>query len=851
MGMFWFCEQFIHDLRYAARMLVANPLFTTMATLSLALGIGANTAIYSFLDAILLRALPVQHPETLVVLNWHSKDDHPPVVHSLNGSNFRDPKTGYTSGNFPFASFEVLGASTQVLSTLFAFNNAGRLNLLIDGQADLAAGQYVSGGFFSGLGVRPAAGRLIVASDDRTGAPPVVVLGHGYARRRFADIASAVGRSILINNTPFTVAGVAAPGFSGVNPAGPQDLYLPVHSSLVLEILFSGSPDRKYTENNYYWMEMMGRLRPGVTRSQAEAVLAPVFHHFVESTAVTDKERAELPALDLQDGAGGLDFLRRQYSQPLYVLMAMVALILTIACANMANLLLARATARRREIALRLSLGAGRLRVVRQLLTESILLASIGGLLGLVFAAWGIRGLTLLIANGRENFSLHADLNWHVLAVTTALSIATGILFGLAPAIQSTGVDLTSALKQSRAGGHRVRLYLWRRVSTSRVLVVSQIAISLLLLAGAGLFVRTLLNLSSTVLGFNHEHVLLFTVNAKQAGYQDDGLVRFYENLQARLATVPGVQSVSSSNYALVSGSTSSTGITIPGFTGKNPGSSVLNVGPGFFTTMQIPVLVGREIDQRDVRGGAAVAVVNEVFVNTYFANEHPIGRRFGLGTNKLADLEIIGVAKTARYNSLKRDIPPVAYVPYSRNLRNLGQMVYELRSAGDPLVLAAGARQVVHEADNRIPVSNMMTQARQIDQTISQERTFATLCTAFAVLAASIACVGLYGVMAYSVARRTNEIGIRMALGAQRARLIWMVLSEVLVMAIIGLSLGLAAALATSSFVQSFLFQLKPNDPVSLTMATGSLLAAALLAGYGPAWRASRVDPWTALRDD
>jgi macrolide transport system ATP-binding/permease protein len=535
MRLFAFWEQLLQDLRYAVRMMAAQPLFTAMAALSLALGIGANTAIYSFMDAILLRALPVRQPESLVVLHWRSKD-HPAVVHSLNGSNFRDPKTGYSSGNFPFPAYELLRADSPVFSSLFAFKGAGRLNLLIRGQADLANSQYVSGNYFSGLGVPPAAGRLIDSSDDRAGAPPVVVLGFRYAQRRFGEITAALGQSIPIDNTPFAVAGVAAPEFFGVDPSGPQDLYLPMHASLLLDAASPENPNRKYVESTYYWVDMMGRLRPGITLSQAQTAIAPVFRNFVEATAVTDKERENLPALYLQEGGGGLDFLRRQYSKPLYVLMTMVALILAIACANIANLLLARATARRHEMALRLSLGAGRLRVVRQLLTESVLLASLGGLLGLAFASWGIRALTLLIGNGRENFTLHANLNWRVLAITIALSLGAGILFGLAPAIQSMRVDLNGALRQTRAGEHRLRLGAWLHVSPSQVLVVSQIAISLLLLVAAGLFVRTLTNLNSIALGFNSERVLLFSVNARQADYKDDGLVRFYENLQARLA---------------------------------------------------------------------------------------------------------------------------------------------------------------------------------------------------------------------------------------------------------------------------------------------------------------------------
>ncbi|MGH8639911.1 MAG: ABC transporter permease, partial [Burkholderiales bacterium] len=391
--------------------------------------------------------------------------------------------------------------------------------------------------------------------------------------------------------------------------------------------------------------------------------------------------------------------------------MAMVGLILAIACANLANLLLAHATARRREMALRLGLGAGRLRVVRQLLTESVQLASLGGLFGLVFAGWGIRALTLLIGNGRENFTLHATLNWNVLAITIALSFVTGILFGLAPAIQSTRVDLNVMLRQTPAGERRLASSGWFRISPGQLLVVSQIAISLVLLVGAGLFVRTLTNLNAIALGFNDERVLLFTVNPTQAGYGNEALVRFYEGLQGRLTAIPGVRHVSSSNYALVSGSGSSTGVKVPGQSDRNAGSSFLSVGSGFFTTMQIPVLSGREVDARDVRQRAPVAVVNEVFARTYFANENPIGRHFVLSISTPVDLEIIGVSRTARYNSLKGDTPPVVYIPYSLKFRPLGQMTYELRAAGDPLALAAAVRQVVQQADSRVPVSGLGTQ--------------------------------------------------------------------------------------------------------------------------------------------
>ena len=845
--------QLVQDLRYAFRTMAGHPLFTAMAALSLALGIGANTAIYSFMDAILMRALPVDHPESLVVLNWHSQGP-PPVAHSFSGTTYRDPKTGYTSPNFPYSAFERLRENNPVLSSVFAFSHAGRLTIQIRGQADLATGQYVTGGFFSGLGVPPAAGRLIDYADDRPGAAPVAVLSYAYAQRRFGDPAQAVGRSILVNDSAFTVAGVAAREFFGVNPAGPQDVYVPQHASVILDLIYGGDVHQRYTDSHFYWVQMMGRLRPGVTLAQAQAALAPGFQHFVEATATTGRERANLPILHLQEGAGGLDSLRRQYSKPLYVLMTLVGLILAIACANIANLLLARATGRRREMALRLSLGAGRVRIVRQLLTESVLLAFLGGLLGLAFAHWGIRALTLLIANGRDNFTLFATLNWHVLAASFALSVVTGVLFGLAPALQSTRVDLVTALKQTRAGEQRLRFRSGHRIGLSQVLAVSQIAISLLLVVAAGLFLRNLNHLNSIALGFNQEHLLLVSLNGRQAGYRDDGLMRFYNDLLMRFRAIPGVRNASFSNYALVSQSLNTTNIRVSGNAAGELNTAVMNVGPGFFSVMQIPILLGREIEDRDVSAaGSGVAVVNELFAKKAFQGQNPIGRHFSLGSGPHAiDLEIAGVSKTARLHSLKQDTPPAVYVCYSRNPRqSLGNMVYAIRSAGDPLALAANARRVVRQLDARVPISSVMTQERQIDQTIGQERTFATLCTCFAVLAVIIACVGLYGMMAYNVARRTNEIGIRMALGARRRRLIWMVMREVLLMAVLGLVIGLPAALAGSRLVQSFLFQMKPDDPLALTAAAVALLAAALLAGYGPARRASRVDPWTALRDE
>ena len=846
-------EQFGQDLRYAFRTMAASKSFSVLAILTLALGIGANTAIYSFMDSILLRSLPVTDPESLAVLNWHNlaKRMAGSVVHSGSGSMHED-HGGTTAGIFPYPAFELLKKSSDaVFSSVFAYYPTREVNLMVKGQAEQASGEYVSGDYFRGLAVQPSAGRAIIPEDDRAGAPPVAVLSFAYSQKRFGDAMSAPGQTILINNIAFTVAGVAPPGFFGVDPAAAPDFYLPLHTNILLAVAHRGINSEGYLNQNFYWIEMMARLRPGVNLVQARAALGPVFHQWVATTASNDQERADLPALVITEGASGLDNLRRQYSKPLYVLLSMVALILAIACANIANLLLARATARRREIAVRLSMGAGRFRVIRQLLTESLLLASIGGGVGVLLAVWGIRVLTVLLANGREDFTLHPDLNWHVLAAAVALSMLTGLMFGLAPALQSTRVDVMPALKETRAGQPGTRK---KRVSLSHALVILQIAISLLMLVGAGLFVRTLQNLQSIQLGFNREDLLLFQMNAKQAGHKDPEIVTFFSNLQKRFGMIPGVRDVAMAHYPMIG---HGTWMTDAAPIGKEPvpGSTthILMTGPGFFTAMRIPVLAGREIDQRDQSGSPPVAVINEVFAKTNFGDQNPLGQRISIRREPpFKEMEVVGIAKNARYGNLTGDFQPVVYLPFNQGTYvPLDEMTFALRTSGDPLRYVNTVREIVRQADPRVPVTSVKTEAAQVDQIMNQEIVFARLCSAFAMLALVISCVGLYGTVSYNVARRTGEIGIRTALGAQRGRLVWMILRDVIVLAGVGLAIGIPTALGTSKLVASFLYRIKPNDPEALTIAVLTLLAAALLAGYLPARRASRIDPMVALRHE
>lgn len=842
-----FLPELAQDIRYGFRTMAANKAFSALAVLSLALGIGANTTIYSFMESILLRSLPVADPESLVVLNWQSP---PPqnankemvhVVHGIQGRFWPGDKGAIATGIFPYPAFETLRVENSVFSSLFGYFDAHNRNLSIRGHAMSTGTEYVTGEYFRGLAVSPAAGRLIDSQDDLPGAAPVAVISFALSRQRFGGPSNAVGQPVLVDNVPFTVIGVAPPEFFGVDPAASPDLYLPLHTNLIVD---GDRAARLYADGNFYWLEIMGRLRPGVTMAQAQAALAPRFHHWVETTATTAGERAKLPALKLNPGAAGLGSLRRQYSKPLYVLLAMVVLILALACANIANLLLAKAAARRREMAVRLSLGAGRLRIVRQLLTESVILALLGGALGVLFAIWGVQTLTLLFSNGQQNFTMHAELNWNVLGVTAALSVACGLLFGLVPAIQATRPDVMPALKDGRGGGSR------RRAQHS--LVVAQIAISFLILAAAGLFVRTLNNLHSVQLGYARENILLFSLNARQAGHRDPEIAAFYADLRKRFESIPGVSSATLAQSSIINA-----GFTGPAIKGPMKIDAVsvesarsMAIGSRFLTTMQIPLLNGREIDDRDQAGSKPVAVISERLARTYFENENPVGRRITLPDDK-RDLEIVGVSANLRYGGLKNEEQSAMTVFVAASQFSQDRVTYALRTAGDPLRFVSSVQEIVREADSRIPVTNIATQAAEIDRTISRELTFAKLCTGFALLALLTACIGLYGTMSYNVTRQAGEMGIRLALGAQRGDMIWMVLRRVLLLAGAGLVVSVPVALGAFRLVKSLLFGIHPNDPVILALAGAVLVFAAILAGYGPARRASRIDPLVALRQD
>ena len=844
------------DIRHAVRTVARTPGFTLAVVLILALGIGANTAVFSFIEALVLRPLPVRDPEALVLVSWTS-EGRPEVGYS-GGFAFYPDGGGFTGVSLPFGAIDLVASEESVFAGAFGFSSFGEtfLSLDIDGQVVLTSGEYVSGGFFSGIGVQPAAGRLIDAMDDRAGAQPTAVISFRLWQRRFGGNPDAVGASVLVNGEPVTVVGVTPDDFYSPDlnhrGSGP-DVYLPMSTAASLSAdVFPGSS--LYTDNNYYWVTVMGRLRPGVSIEQAQASLELKFRQFFLEAAINEEQRTNPLNLRVHDGSRGTIGLRLVYAETLYVLMAVVGLLLVLACVNVAHLLAARTAKRRHEIAVKLSLGAGPARVASLLLTESLLLALLGGALGIAFAVGGIQVLNSMLAGGQTDFTLHAELNLRVLGTTLIVSGVTGLLFGMAPVIQMTRLDPLGFLKEGGVGVPSVRFGVGRiRIRLSQIPLLSQIAVSILLLVCGGLFVRTLLNLRALSLGFNPEQVLLVSVNAGAAGVDESNLPTLYADLQTMLETIPGIEEVSMAPFGILSGAFRPVNFEIP----TRPDLQVpitmgMPVGHSFASTMQIRMLFGREIDSRDTIQARPVAVVNEAFAEAYFGAANAVGQRFRHLTfgGRTVDTEIIGISSNVRVNSLQRDIEPMVFFPYTQD-SFAGTMVYHVRMSGDPAGTANAVRMIVRRLNPRIPLPVIRTMDEQMDIALSQERMFAFLCMVFALLGLAITSAGLCGSMLYRVANKVKEIGIRMALGARRQDVIWFVLGDALVLFIVGAGIGLGCAFVTSRFVQSFLYGVPPNDPLTMALATTLSLASILAAGYLPARRAARIEPTVALRGE
>jgi len=841
-------EQCLQDLRHALRLTSRNPAFSSLAVLSLALGIGANVTIFSFTDAVLLRSLPVPDPASLVRMTWWTPESE---VHgmSYHDSDYGDQQAGFVGGVFSYPALDLFRHS-GVFSGVFAYQSTGPIATRIGVEAELSSGEYVSGSYFPALGVPAAAGRLLTDNDDQNGAPLVAVLDFGLAAKHFADPSQAPGQTVEINGHHFTVVGVAPRGFFGTDPGAAPAVYLPLHSNIVLDAGNPYSPPaERYSDSSEGWLEVMARVRPDVPLTRAQSLLAPVFKQFSEDVKRTGKRWEQVPQLRLVAGAGGIDGLRREYSRPLLLLLALAGLILALACANIANLLMARTGARTKELAVRLTLGAGRGRLVRQLLTESLLLSCLGGAIGLGLAMWGQRIVTTLLGSSDTGFTLRAELTREAILVALALSLLTGLVFGWIPALSATRMAATPAADDVRSRGAAST-----RRGPRRALLIAQVAMTLVMLVAAGLFARTLANLHSIDTGFDSSGLLTFTVDARQAGLEDGRALDFYRNLQTRLRAVPGVRLAAMSDYAVIGDGRSQT-MVLPPRKKTAVASVILNVGGEFLSTMNIPVIRGREIQDADNRPGAPpVLVVSETFAREALGGIDPVGQqlRFPGDSKKLASVlfEIVGVTRDATVGDLQRGPAPTCYLPFQFELwGSASQMVYELRTGGDPMQYVQTIRRIVHETNPGVPVSRLVTQGDLIDQTISRQVLLARLCAAFAVLAFAIAIVGLYGTVLYDVTRRTAEIGIRIALGATRSAVVWMVLRDVVGIGAWGLLVGVPAAILTVRAVESLLVGVQGHDPVTLTAAAAILLGAATLAGFVPARKAAKLNPTMALR--
>jgi predicted permease len=816
------------DVRYSARLLGRSPVFTAVAVLSLGLGIGANTTIFSLLNAVILKSLPVPNPHELRVVNWVASSYS---VSYFTGSLNRTPTGQTVSGNFPNPAYLAFRDRGSGFSDVFAFSTVSCAVALARGQALNADGLMVSGNFFRGLGVRPLAGRTITPEDDRPGAVPVVVASYGWWERSFGLDPGVLGQAVTLNGFSYTIVGVLPRGFSGPVAGSPADFYVPMAAQPQLR------RDVPLSSPEHWWVEIMTRLKPGAGERQAQAALEVLFHRALADKAA--KASLERAGIVLEDGGRGPMTVRRHRAKQLFLLMGAVGLVLLIACTNLAGLLVARGAARKREMALRVAIGAGRLRLIRQMLTESLLISAAGGCLGLALAWWG-QAAVVSFFGADWRFDVEMDLS--VLFFTSGVSLLTTLLFGLAPAIRAVRVDCAPALKGiDLQGAPRLRL--------GKVLVGAQVGLSLLLLVGAGLFARTLVNLWRVDPGFNTKGLLLFRLDASRAGYEGRRLTDYYESVRESVAAIPGVQAVTLANLPLLSGWMSSGGFTIPGRVVKERHglqAHQMRVGDSFFATMGIPLLLGRDLNASDNESSPKVVVVNETFARSYFPGESPVGKVITLGKS---DSEIVGVCRDAKYRSLTEAAPPTIYFPYRQ--QRVGAMHYEIRTAVPSLAVVAEVRRAVAAVDRGIPLTDVKTQTEQIEQTIAPQRLFASLCGFLALVALSLSAIGLYGVMAYAVARRTGEIGIRMALGAGGGDVLWMVMREALLVAAAGAALGVPAALAATRLVQSSLFGIKPNDPATIAGAAAVLLAVAAFAAWLPARRAARVDPLAALRNE
>jgi predicted permease len=825
----------LQDIQFALRTFRKAPLFVFVAVLSLAFGIGANTAIFSLTDQILLRTLPVRDPQQLVLFS--AKGQH-------YGNN-----QGWNRISYPM--YQDFRDHNKVFSGMFCIRETD-FSLSYNGRTERVSGEIVSGNYFPVLGVSAVVGRLFSASDDlHPKSHPVAVLSYGYWQSRFAGDHGVLGRKLMINGYPFTIIGVSPAGFAGTDPGFAPQVRVPMMMAPAL------IENLDLNDRRSRWVTAFGRMLPGVTVEGTKAAIQPFFHQIL-NMEVQQKEFANASpymrkaflqmSMEVLPAAKGRSHLRRQFSNPLLVLMGTVMLVLLIACANVANLLIARATFRKKEIAVRLALGSGRMRIIRQLLVESLLLSMAGGIVGLLIAIWADKILILFLPLSATPLAISTTPDWRILAFTGGVSLLTGILFGLVPALQATGSNVAGTLKDNAGavvGG--------AAATVRKILVTAQIALSLLLLIGAGLFIRSLQNLKDLDPGFRTANLLAFKVDPKMSGYTNERTNAFYQSLSETLINLPGVENAALAVVPVMEGDEWDSWVTIDSYspkTGELPDPHMNFVSPDYFKTMQINLLAGRDFRRTDDLTSGKVCIVNATFAKKYFGTINAVGHKIGMGNDPgtKTDITIVGVSRDTKYESLRDEIPIEMIRPYAQMEFTTGITAY-VRTSQRPEDMFAAMQRKVHALDPNLPIFEMITLERQTENSLVTERLVAALSSGFGFLSTGLAAIGLYGMLAYTVARRTREIGIRMAIGAARINVLWLVMREVLLLLVIGICLALPISWALSKYIQSQLYGIQPSDPWSIGLAVAVTASVAALSGYLPARRATRVDPMLALR--
>jgi predicted permease len=834
------------DVQFGARQLVRNPLFTAIAVSSLALGIGANTAIFSAAKRVLLDTLPVSNPHELRMLTWVSGHEQP--VPPVWGDVWSTDGGGLASNAFSYAVFDAMRKQTGVFRDLIAFKDI-KLTASVDGHPELIGGELVSGSAFDALGIQPILGRpLNVADDAGPGKGPVAVISEGYWSTRFGRSPSVLGKSIVLNGVPFAIVGVAPAQFNGLQMSSAAQVFVPLTMQPVVapQAQLIGSGGASLLNNpQSWWIQILARLRPDVPEARTQAALNLILRETAMDTLPKAKGMDQFH-LQLEPGDRGLDDLRERFANPSYVLLALAGLVLLLACVNLANLLLARGESRQREMSTRLALGAGRAQILRQVLTESLLLSGLGGMAGVGLGFLGRNLIPSLLGQSWDGSAIKVRFDWQVLAFAAGISIATGLVFGMFPAWQAMHINVNGSLKSSgntTVGRNKVWL--------GKGLVITQIALSTILLVGAGLFVRTLINLSKTPLGFRTDHMLLFELNPPRTRYSDARMAMLYHAIEAQISAIPGVRSVSMSNIAIIGDGHSGTSFHLSGHpvTAKEERVQVNNVGTEYFSTLGIPLLNGRAFNVRDSATSPTVAVINQALARKYFPNQNPIGATFEADADDAnGPIQIVGVAADTRYADLRTETPPLFYLSYQQVPR-ASHMVVEVRAASEPGSILSQVRAAIESQDRDLPMIDVRTMADQVAASLSAERIFANLTAGFGLLALLLASIGIYGIMAYTVSRRNTEIGLRMALGEQPASVVWRVMREALWMLGVGLIAGIGCSLALSRLVAAQLFGVQVVDAWTYVAAMALLTGVALAASFVPARRASAIDPLSTLR--